>query len=418
MPADPTTRPFGVIEGFYGDPWSLAERLACIDALASWGANTYVWAPKSEPRHRDSWDEAFTAAEIECFAAMAARDGRVRVSVGLTPGDGATVDLVVRKLAPALAVTDGAVTLCFDDLPALEAADHHRDIANGVAAATGRDVWLVPTHYAGTVGSPYLGRLHDGLDAAVTVMWTGQHVVTPAITAADVAARTAVCGGRAPLVWDNVPVNDAMMSGHLHISPFVGREPAAAGASAGWLLNPMLSMRASLPTIRSACAWWHGEDALAAWREEADAQGLMLLAQATAYPGDMHWPGDEPSTQWLESVAGMDDTGDPDLDPWVESARRGAVVALAARSVVAMYRAETGWAVRAVQGFGMVGLRDWLQLGARTLGAGPRSRPVFTQTADGRFAMEAASLELTESIPEREVRAALSAMSRAEDDRA
>jgi hypothetical protein len=218
-------------------------------------------------------------------------------------------------------------------------------------------------------------------------------------------------------VWDNVPVNDAMMSGHLHIGPFVGRDPGAAGASAGWLLNPMMSMRASLPTIRSACAWWRGEDALAAWHEEAVAQDLLLLAQATAYPGDMHWPGDQPSTEWLESVAGMADTDDPDLDPWVVAARRGAVVALAARNVVAMHRAETGSAVRAVQGLGMVGLRDWLQLQARTLGAGPRTRPVFTQTADGRFAMEAASLELTESIPEREVRAALAAMERAEDDR-
>ena len=417
MPVDPTTRPFGVIEGFYGDPWSLAERLACIDALASWGANTYVWAPKSEPRHRDAWDEAFTAAEIEGFAAMAARDGRVQVSVGLTPGDGATVDAVVRKLAPALAVTDGAVTICFDDLPALAAADHHRGISNGVAAATGRPVWLVPTHYAGTVGSPYLDRLHDGLDPAVTVMWTGRHVVTPAITASDVVARTTACGGRAPLVWDNVPVNDAMMSGHLHIGPFVGRDTAAAGASAGWLLNPMLSMRASLPTIRSACAWWNGGDPMAAWGDEVDAQGLRLLAQATAYPGDVHWPGDEPSTQWLEAVAAMPDTDDTDLDPWVDAARRGARIALAARSVRAALGTGDRRNVRAVEGLGLLAVRDWLQLQARTLGAGPRTRPVFTQDADGRFAMEHATVEFTESIPEREVRAALAVMSRAEDHR-
>ena len=82
-----------------------------------------------------------------------------------------------------------------------------------------------------------------------------------------------------------------------------------------------------------------------------------------------------------------------------------------------MCRAETGRAVRPVQGLGMIGLRDWLQLPARTLGAGPRMRPVFTQTADGRFAMEAESMVMTESIPEREVRAALAAMSRAGDER-
>jgi hyaluronoglucosaminidase len=56
---------FGVIEGFYGDPWSHAERLACIDAMAGWGANAYVWAPKSEPRHRNAWADEFTAQEVE-----------------------------------------------------------------------------------------------------------------------------------------------------------------------------------------------------------------------------------------------------------------------------------------------------------------------------------------------------------------
>lgn len=404
-----------MIEGFYGDPWTHEERLACIDALARWGANTYVWAPKSEPRHRDNWNDPFTSAEIAAFAALAARDTRVAVSVGLTPGAGATIDDVMHKLAPAVAVTTGAVTVCFDDLPALEAADHHRTIANGVAAATGREVWLVPTHYAGTVGSPYLTRLCDGLDANVSVMWTGRHVVTPSISLADLEARSAACGGRPPLVWDNIPVNDAMMRNHLHIGPFAGRAPHAAAASAGWLLNPMISMRASLPTVRSACAWWNGDDAREAWAHEVDAQGLRLLAEATAYPDDPHWPGDHPSIEWLQSVAAMPNTGDDELDPWVDAARRGATVSLSARSLAASLSDGARDVVRAAEGFPMVGLRDWLQIPARTLGAGPRTRPVFTQTADGRFAMESSTIELTESIPERDVRAALAAMQKVEE---
>ncbi|MFM7489859.1 MAG: beta-N-acetylglucosaminidase domain-containing protein, partial [Actinomycetota bacterium] len=42
----------GVIEGFYGPPWSHADRLATIDLLAENGGNWYVWAPKAAPRHR------------------------------------------------------------------------------------------------------------------------------------------------------------------------------------------------------------------------------------------------------------------------------------------------------------------------------------------------------------------------------
>ena len=54
----------GVIEGFYGTPWTTAERLSCIETLDAYGANAYVWAGKSEPRHRDHWRDAFTDDEL------------------------------------------------------------------------------------------------------------------------------------------------------------------------------------------------------------------------------------------------------------------------------------------------------------------------------------------------------------------
>ena len=83
-----SSRPFGVIEGFYGDPWTQQERLGCIDALAGMGANAYVWAPKSEPRHRDAWRDHFTAGELSDFAALIARSDKVTVSIGLAETSG------------------------------------------------------------------------------------------------------------------------------------------------------------------------------------------------------------------------------------------------------------------------------------------------------------------------------------------
>ena len=97
-----SSRPFGVIEGFYGDPWSQAERLACIDALAQMGADAYVWAPKSEPRHRDAWRDAFTSDEVANFAGLISRSEKVTVSVALTPGNDATVADVVAKMQPVI----------------------------------------------------------------------------------------------------------------------------------------------------------------------------------------------------------------------------------------------------------------------------------------------------------------------------
>lgn len=403
-------KPFGVIEGFYGDPWTWDERAACIDSLAAWGANTYVWAPKSEPRHRDAWTEPFTAGEIEGFAMLAARAPEVHVSVGITPGDDATVGQVTEKLAPVIAAGCNVITLCFDDLPVLAAADRHRDLANGIRTATGADVWVVPTHYAGTTGSPYLDRLFEGLDPEVLVMWTGVHVVNDSISDTDIDLRAAATGGRAPLVWDNIPVNDAMMTSHLHMGPFSGRDHSLRDWCAGFLLNPMISMRASLPTVRSACAWWHGEDPVVAWKEEADSLGLSLLAQATAYPGDVHWPGDRPPVEWLEAVATLEDFGDGELDPWIESARRGAQISLDALAIIQSSAAGVPARDLVRHARGLVQLREWLRLPARTLGAGPRTRPFFTQDATGRFAPAPGFIDLTRSIPESLVEEALTAL--------
>ena len=49
---------------------------------------------------------------------------------------------------------------------------------------------------------------------------------------------------------------------------------------------------------------------------------------------------------------------------------------------------------------GLVGLGAWLREPVRTLGSGPRSRPVWTQDGNGRFVPTAGSLVATRSIPE------------------
>jgi beta-N-acetylglucosaminidase len=47
----------GAIEGFYGQPWTHAERVALFDWLAAWGLNTYLYAPKDDLKHRALWRE-------------------------------------------------------------------------------------------------------------------------------------------------------------------------------------------------------------------------------------------------------------------------------------------------------------------------------------------------------------------------
>jgi hypothetical protein len=404
---------FGVIEGFYGDPWDHEERLACVDALARWGADTYVWAPKSEPRHRDEWDEPFTAQEVEQFAELIARDERVMVSIAMTPGSTATVDDIVAKMTPIVADGCRTVTLCFDDLPVLDSGALHAALANGVSSAMDVDVFVVPTHYMGTTASPYLDAVVEGLGDRATLMWTGVSVVADSIRHDDAIARTLASGGRPPLLWDNVPVNDGAMRAYLHLGPYVGREPGLRDTLSGVLLNPMLSMRASLPTIESACAWWRGDDPIEAWRAACDRDGWRLLAEATAFPGEAHWPGDRPGRAWLEGVAALADHGDPDVDPWIDAARAGARICLAACDVLDGLASGIAPSTLIATMFAMTDVARWLQRRQRTLGAGPRIRPVIVADADGDFSPTSEWIVFTTSIVEHyvsDVNAALAAL--------
>ena len=78
----------GVIEGFYGPPWSQAERHELFDSMASWGLNTYFYAPKDDLKHRALWREPYTAQEAEVLTEIchACAKRNIRFIYGLGPG--------------------------------------------------------------------------------------------------------------------------------------------------------------------------------------------------------------------------------------------------------------------------------------------------------------------------------------------
>jgi hyaluronoglucosaminidase len=295
----------GVIEGFYGPPWSLTDRLAVIEFLAERGMNAYVYAPKSDPKHRDRWREAYDASEITAFRTLADHASRRSTRFGFALSPGLDIDYrgegdrdaLLQKLAPLLDAGVEWLVLALDDIPnrpglALEQTDLTAWLLDALHARRADiRLTLVPTEYVGTRPTSYLADLAAGLPSEVDVMWTGPTVCSPVVRAADARAWATALAGRRPLLWDNYPVNDGTMERSIHLGPYRGREPELTDELDGVLCNPMLQPHASRVALATAADFLRGPekyDPAASWSRaiaavgKARAPALQALAAACA----------------------------------------------------------------------------------------------------------------------------------------
>jgi hyaluronoglucosaminidase len=295
----------GIVEGFYGLPWSHDARLDAITFLAPRGLNAYVYAPKDDAKHRAAWREPYDAEELARFHELAthAAERGVQFGFAISPG----LDMAYRaeheraalyeKLRPLVDAGVPWFLLLVDDIsmrPGLAA--EHGELATWLwerlrAARADVAMALCPTEYVGTRPSPYLEVLGAGLPADIDVMWTGPTVCSPAINADDARAWAQALGDHRVLVWDNYPVNDASMANSLHLGPYRGRDAKLVDVVGGVLCNPMTQPRASLIALSTAMEFLSAPDEYdeaAAWQRAIDdvggerAQPLAVLARACA----------------------------------------------------------------------------------------------------------------------------------------
>lgn len=283
----------GIVEGFYGPPWSWQDRLEVLQWSAARGLTDYMYAPKDDAKHRHAWREPYDAGELAGFRSLVEGSG---LHVGFAISPGLSIDEDSRSDRAALAekvdrIVDLGVAhvgLFLDDLP----PDTSRTAAEQGAAHAGlatrlRDhlegratLSVCPTQYIGTQTSPYLTAFARDLPADVPVGWTGASVVNDEITGEEARARAEALGGRRPLLWDNVPVNDGVMSNQLFLGPLRGRSPELRTECCGYMANPMVQARASMLPLASIAAWCTGGDPAAAWQVAADELGWHAFAEA------------------------------------------------------------------------------------------------------------------------------------------
>ena len=274
----------GIIEGFYGTPWSWEERRSVCSLLSAEGMDTYVYAPKDDPLHREAWREPYPNEVLDEFDALAGAN-TLRVGFSVSPGlsmdleDAEDRRLLLAKLDSVRGAGISLVGLLLDDLdPAPGLGRRHGELTAWLRDQLDPSVelFMVPLHYTGLERPPYLEELDETVPAEVPIGWTGRHVVNATITTADAETWRANMGGRRPLLWDNTPVNDAVMADELFTGPLRGREPGLVEHLSGYLANPMVQPRVSNAPLLSAAAWLRGEDPVAAWRDAAGAHRVFL----------------------------------------------------------------------------------------------------------------------------------------------
>src|SRR5436190_517056 len=262
------TFPAGVIEGFYGKPWTQAERFELFDWMSNWGLNTYLYAPKDDLKHRSIWREPYSASEKESLTELIHRctDRNIRFIYGIGPGldiryaNEADLDHLGKRFEQMLHSGCKNFCLLFDDIPdEMDPADTKRfgslasaqcHIANTLRerfslSARGEgtsDLLFCPTAYCTRMadrkhgGEGYLQTIGRELSPAIDIFWTGPEIISPEILVPHVQQlRTILC--RKPLIWDNLHAND-YDGGRFYCGPYSGRPPELRNEVSGILINP------------------------------------------------------------------------------------------------------------------------------------------------------------------------------------
>lgn len=247
----------GVIEGFFGRPYTWAERADMVTTLKPAGYGFYLYAPKADGWLRRRWREPYPHAELEALAAFAAhcRAQGVRFGVGLSPYelflgfDDAGKAALAAKLAQLDSLGLDDLGVFFDDmkgdLPHLAATQV--EIIHWIAGRTRASrIIACPSYYTddpvldrvfGQRPVNYLEDLGRDLDPAIRLMWTGEEVCAREYSPGHLD-RVADQMRRKPFLWDNYPVNDGpRMSPHLHLRAFTGRHGAIGAHISGHAVN-------------------------------------------------------------------------------------------------------------------------------------------------------------------------------------
>ncbi|XP_019949637.1 protein O-GlcNAcase isoform X2 [Paralichthys olivaceus] len=270
----------GVVEGFYGRPWTMEQRKELFRRQQKWGLNTYLYAPKDDYKHRMFWRELYSVEEAEQLMTLigAAKEHAIEFIYAISPGLDITfsnqkeVTALKRKLDQVSHFGCKSFALLFDDIdhnmcPADKEvfssfAHAQLSITNEIYQYLGEPETFLfcPTEYCGTFcypnvsQSPYLHTVGEKLLPGIDVLWTGPKVVSKDITVESIEEVSKILK-RAPVIWDNIHANDYDQK-RLFLGPYKGRSTELIPRLKGVLTNPNCEFESNFVAIHTLATWY------------------------------------------------------------------------------------------------------------------------------------------------------------------
>ncbi|MEO6876451.1 MAG: beta-N-acetylglucosaminidase domain-containing protein [Opitutaceae bacterium] len=304
----------GVIEGFYGRPWTSEQRTRLLAWMKEGGLNTYLYAPKDDIKHRTLWREPYTDTELGPLRLLIEGCRRLgiefvyAIAPGLDIRFGADQRVLQSKVAQIRSLGVRTFAILFDDIPdAMRAEDTARfgtfaraqvHVANELwtwllASEECSRLWFCPTVYCGRFANDrvtendYLREVGSLLAREIEVLWTGPQIISERIPVDSIRELRTVLG-RPPLIWDNLHANDYDLR-RMYLGPLTGRSLELREEVSGILSNPNCEFEANfiplhtLGSFARAQSSWSPEaalaDARAAWLPAFAGRGALAVTK-------------------------------------------------------------------------------------------------------------------------------------------
>ena len=291
----PSVTDRGVIEGFYGNPWSHKDRLRQFDFYGQYKMNTYVFGPKDDPYHRARWREPYPADEAAKLKELvdAAHKNKVKFVWAIHPAGDIKWCLedsinVAKKLELMYDLGIRSFAVFFDDVWGEGArGDKQAGLLNYLTdnfVRKHKDVEpliMCPSQYnKGWTSGDYLNTLGTKMYPEVRIMWTGNSVVDM-IEENDMQWINDQIKRKA-YIWLNYPVNDYCQS-RILMGKTYGNGLNINDMVSGFCSNPMEYAEASKVSLYSIADYTWNMPAYDSVRSWERALGALMPTCADAF---------------------------------------------------------------------------------------------------------------------------------------